>query len=200
MSERPELTGTDPFLLFRNWMQAAEASEPNDPVAAALATASLEGVPSVRMVLIKGADEHGFSFFTNAQSHKGKDLAENPRAALCFHWKSLRRQIRVEGDISPLPDAEVDKYFHSRSRKSQIGAAVSAQSRPLTSRELMEEQVAEFAAKHPEGDVPRPDFWRGYLLHPSLIEFWMDGPDRLHDRFVFTRAEDDSWTKTRLYP
>ena len=206
MAERAELQGDDPIDLFRKWFAEAEKSEPNDPNAAALATASADGAPSVRMVLVKDVGERAFTFFTNAESQKGRELEANPRAALCFHWKSLRRQVRAEGSILPMPPQGVDKYFHSRSRKSQIGAAVSAQSRPLPKREVLEEEVKHFTDEHPEGEIPRPDFWRGYMLRAGRIEFWMDGPDRLHDRFVFTfnepapEAAAGTWCKTRLYP
>ena len=199
MEERPELQGDDPFALFRSWMKEAERTEPNDPNAAALATATPGGIPSVRMVLVKGVDAHGFRFFTNAESRKGNDLGENPHAALCMHWKSLRRQVRVSGPVNELTGEETDTYFHSRSRRSQIGAAVSVQSRPLASREVLESEVAAFTAEHPEGEVPRPAFWRGYLLHVQEIEFWIDGPDRLHDRFLFN-CEESGWRKQRLYP
>lgn len=184
--------------LFHEWMSEAEQSEPNDPNAVALATSSPDGSPSVRMVLMKHADTRGFCFFTNAQSEKGVQLAANPRAAMCFHWKALRRQVRVEGGVVELGDAEVDEYFHSRSRRSQLGAAVSDQSRPLGSREELEERVRRLSEERP-GEVPRPDYWRGYCLQPERIEFWMDGKDRLHDRFVFTPGVN-GWTAQRLYP
>ncbi len=200
MAMRVELQGEDPLQLFRDWFKEAEQHEPNDPNAAALATATADASPSVRMVLVKDVGERAFSFFTNAESQKGEELSANPRAALCFHWKSLRRQVRAEGDILPMPGEAVDTYFHSRSRKSQIGAAVSAQSRPLEDRSILEGQVARFAAEHPEGEIPRPDFWRGYTLRAHKIEFWLDGPDRLHDRVIFTYNDDGTWTKTRLYP
>ncbi len=193
-----ELNATDPIALFGEWMREAEASEPNDPNAVALATCSAGGVPSVRMVLMKHVDAQGFCFFTNAESEKGVQLAENPRAAMCFHWKSLRRQVRVSGRVSGLPSSEVDEYFHSRSRRSQLGAAVSAQSRPLGSREELEERVRRFAAEHP-GEVPRPEYWRGYCLRAERMEFWVDGSDRLHDRFLFVRGTD-GWAVERLYP
>lgn len=199
MNTRPELQGEDPIVLFCDWLRRAEASELNDPTAAALATASKEALPSVRMVLIKSVDEHGFSFYTNAGSQKGRELADNPRAALCFHWKSLRRQVRVCGTVSELPAEITDRYFHTRSRKSQVGAAVSLQSRTLGSRQELEEQVASFDGEHAEGEIPRPDFWRGYLLSPETIEFWIDGADRLHDRLLFTRA-GSTWSKGLLYP
>ena len=192
------LETSDPLELYRRWMQEAKVSETNDPNAAALATATADGVPSVRMVLVKSADERGFSFFTNAESRKGEELAANPHAALCLHWKSLRRQVRVRGTVSPLPVEEVERYFHSRSRGSQIGAAVSQQSRPLASRELLEEQVRRFTEQHPE-EIPLPTYWRGYCVAAERVEFWRDGPDRLHDRLVFARA-GEGWTRTRLYP
>ncbi len=195
---RYELHATDPIVLFGEWMEEAEKSEPNDPNAAALATATAAGVPSVRMVLMKQVRGAGFCFFTNAESEKGVQLAENPRAAMCFHWKTLRRQVRVAGSVSELPGAEVDGYFHSRSRRSQLGAAVSDQSRPLESREVLEGRVRRFAERNP-GEVPRPEYWRGYCLRAERMEFWVDGPDRLHDRFVFS-ANDGGWSVGRLYP
>ena len=188
----------DPIERFREWLREAEASEPNDPNAAALATSTPNGEPSVRMVLVKRVDERGFCFFTNAESQKGSQLAENPRAALCFHWKTLRRQVRVAGPVTELEGGEVDAYFHSRSRKSQISAAVSAQSRPLRSREELVEKVKAFAEQHP-GEIPRPPYWRGYCVSAERIEFWMDGPDRLHDRILFTPT-GSGWEQTRLYP
>ena len=188
----------DPIALFRAWMREAEAGELNDPNALALATATADGAPSVRMVLLKGLDERGFAFYTNAESRKGLELAENPRAAMCFHWKSLRRQVRVAGLISELPDAEADAYFHSRSRGSQLGAVASRQSRPLGSRELLEERVQSVEERYP-GRIPRPDFWRGYVLWPERIEFWMNREARLHDRFLFVRT-DGGWAKQRLFP
>ena len=187
----------DPISLFRLWLAEAEA-EPNDPNAVALATATPDGLPSVRMVLLKGLDERGFAFYTNAESRKGMELAANPRAAMCFYWKSLRRQVRVEGSVAELPVAEADAYFHSRSRGSQLGAAVSRQSRELESREVLEEMVREYAERH-AGEVPRPDRWKGYVLRPERIEFWINGDDRLHDRFLFVRG-DDGWKKNRLFP
>ncbi|MDW5264421.1 MULTISPECIES: pyridoxamine 5'-phosphate oxidase [Acidobacteriaceae] len=188
----------EPIALFRAWMREAEAGEPNDPNAVALATATREGAPSVRMVLLKGLDERGFAFYTNAESRKGLELSENPRAAMCFHWKSLRRQVRVEGLVSELPDAEADAYFHSRSRGSQLGAVASRQSRPLASRQALEERVLSVEERCPD-DVPRPDFWRGYVLWPERIEFWINGAERLHDRFLFSRV-DSTWMKEQLYP
>ena len=193
-----EIDGDDPLELFDRWMEDAEPHEPHDPNAAALATATGHGLPSVRMVLVKRIRTHRFAFFTNAESRKGRELAENPRGALCFHWKSLRRQVRVEGDVMPLPAEDVDRYFHSRSRDSQIGAAVSQQSQPLASREVLEERVRAFRESH-AGEVPRPDYWRGFYIDPVRIEFWVNGADRLHDRFLFTK-EREAWRKTRLFP
>lgn len=188
----------DPIEMFRAWMREAEAAEPNDPNAVALATATADGAPSVRMVLLKGLDERGFAFYTNAESRKGAELAQNPRAAMCFHWKSLRRQVRVEGLVSELPDSEADTYFHSRLRGSQIGAVASRQSRPLASREALEERVRSVEQRYPD-TVPRPAFWRGYVLWPERIEFWVNGAERLHDRFLFLRAVN-GWARERLYP
>jgi pyridoxamine 5'-phosphate oxidase len=193
-----DLESADPLELFAIWLKQAEESEPNDAIAAALATATLDGIPSVRMVLVKRVDERGFCFFTNAESSKGMQLEANPRAALCFHWKTLRRQVRVEGRVTEMEAADVDAYFHTRSRKSQIGAAVSRQSRPLGSREELEAQVRKFTEEHP-GEVPRPPYWRGFCVHAEQIEFWVDGPNRLHDRFLFTR-DSGGWKRTRLYP
>jgi pyridoxamine 5'-phosphate oxidase len=188
----------DPVALFRVWMSEAEAAEPNDPNAVALATASADGAPSVRMVLVKGVDERGLSFYTNAESRKGVELRENPRAAMCFHWKSLERQVRVEGGVSELPGDEADYYFHSRSRGSQLGAAVSRQSQPLESREMLVKMVRELDSITPE-EVARPERWKGYVLRPERIEFWVNGADRLHDRFLFVRGEV-GWVKMRLFP
>ncbi len=199
MNVRPELQGNNPIQLFREWFAIAESSETNDPNAASLATATPSGIPSVRMVLVKQFDDAGFSFYTNAESQKGCELTENPRAALCFHWKSLRRQVRVAGSVVELPASNADHYFHSRSRRSQIGAAVSQQSRPLESRQQLESEVAGFEARNHDGEIPRPAFWRGYILQPASIEFWIDGPDRLHDRLRFTHHEQ-AWATTLLYP
>ena len=188
----------DPISLFRVWMEEAVAREPNDPNAVALATATPGGAPSVRMVLLKGLDERGFAFYTNSESRKGLELAANPRAAMCFHWKSLKRQIRVEGTVTELPAADADIYFHSRSRGSQLGAAVSRQSQELESREVLEEMVREYAAGH-EREIPRPEWWKGYVLRPERMEFWINGENRLHDRFLFVH-EDGGWVKSRLFP
>jgi pyridoxamine 5'-phosphate oxidase len=188
----------DPIALFQRWLNDAEAGELNDPNAVALATATRDGMPSVRMVLMKRVDNDGFRFYTNVDSQKGTELAENPRAAMCFHWKSLRRQVRVSGMVTELPAGDVDEYFHTRSRLSQLGAAASQQSRVLASREVLEARVKEVEVKFP-GEIPRPDYWRGYLLRPERIEFWKDGAGRLHDRFLFSR-DGDAWRKERLFP
>jgi pyridoxamine 5'-phosphate oxidase len=196
-----DLKETDPFTIFRDWMAEAEASEPNDPNGMALATADAEGRPSVRMVLLKGYDPDGFVFYTNLESKKGRQLAENPNAALLFHWKSLRRQIRIEGPITPVSDADADEYFASRARQSQIGAWASDQSRPCEGRFELEKRVATYAAKFHIGTVPRPPHWSGFRLSPRYIEFWKDGAFRLHDRHVFSReAEGENWTIQRLFP
>ncbi len=189
---------SDPLSLFASWMRAAEQSEPNDPNAAALATSSPGGAPSLRMVLMKGIVDGGFTFYTHAESRKGLELAANPKAAMCFHWKSLRRQIRIEGTVTQLPAAASTRYFHSRSRRSQLGAAASQQSRPLESREALEQRVHVLERQYPD-EVPRPDSWKGYLLLPTQIEFWADGPDRLHDRLLFLHA-GVGWNSLLLFP
>lgn len=198
MNDSHEIASEDPLELFDTWLRQAQESEPNDPNAAALATSTRDGVPSVRMVLAKRIGEHRFCFFTNVESRKGEELTQNPRAALCFHWKALRRQVRAEGEVSELDTREVDWYFQSRSRASQISAAVSDQSRMLRSRADLEERVNIFGQNHP-GEIRRPSFWRGFYLCPERIEFWLDGTNRLHDRFLFTK-QGDGWQKARLYP
>jgi pyridoxamine 5'-phosphate oxidase len=190
----------DPHQLFEAWFAEARASEPNDPEAMALATADGGGRPSVRMVLLKGHDERGFAFYTNSESRKGAELAANPRGALLFHWKSLRRQVRIEGPIEPTGPEEADIYFASRSRDARIGAWASDQSRPLDSRESFETRYARLAADFEGKDVPRPVYWWGYRLMPERIEFWTDRPHRLHERRLFARAADGGWTESLLYP
>jgi pyridoxamine 5'-phosphate oxidase len=189
----------EPFRLFQAWLADAEASEPNDPNAMALATVDADGLPDVRMVLLKGFDETGFKFYTNTESAKGQELAANPKAAAIFHWKSLRRQVRVRGPVTRVSDAEADAYFRSRPRDSRIGAWASRQSRPLESRFALEKAVATYAAKYAIGDVPRPPHWTGFRIAASQIEFWQDRPFRLHDRVRFLQTET-GWDKTRLYP
>ncbi|HEY1994801.1 MAG TPA: pyridoxamine 5'-phosphate oxidase [Edaphobacter sp.] len=191
-------TAVDPIALFVAWMKAAEESELNDASAVALATATQDGMPSVRMVLMKRVDERGFCFYTNAESQKGVELAENPRAAMCFHWKSLRLQVRVSGGVSELSAEEADDYFQSRSRLSQLGAVASQQSRVLAGREVLEARVEELERAFPD-EIPRPAYWKGYLLRPERIEFWTNRDGRLHDRFLFSRS-GEGWRKERLFP
>jgi pyridoxamine 5'-phosphate oxidase len=190
---------TDPLALFDEWLAEARASEPNDPEAMALATATKDGRPSVRIVLLKGHGRDGFVFYTNQLSRKGAELAENPRAALLFHWKSLRRQVRVEGPVGTLSAAEADAYFASRSRDSQLGAWASDQSRPLETRALFEQRYEEMRGKFEGGDVPRPPHWGGYRVTPETIEFWTDRPHRLHERRLFTHTPG-GWRQGLLYP
>jgi len=190
----------DPFALFDAWFADAKASEPNDPNAMALATADAQGRPSVRMVLLKGHGRDGFVFYTNRESRKAGEIAANHNAALLFHWKSLRRQVRIEGALSLATDAESDAYFASRGRDSQLGAWASDQSRPLADRATFEARFAEVQAKFDGQDVPRPPHWGGYRLTPRHIEFWQDRAHRLHERRVFDRAGDGDWTEGLLYP
>ncbi|MEC7817638.1 MAG: pyridoxamine 5'-phosphate oxidase [Pseudomonadota bacterium] len=199
--DRSAIAQTDPFALFEEWFQQARESEPNDPNAMALATATPEGAPSVRMVLLKDRSPDGFTFYTNAQSRKGEEIRANMQAALLFHWKSLRRQIRIEGPLSEVSAEEADAYFHSRPRDSQIGSAASDQSRPLPDRQTYLDRIEELARLYPEGDVPRPAHWTGFRLRPRRIEFWLDRPNRLHDRRLFQRVDPHAgWTDTLLYP
>jgi pyridoxamine 5'-phosphate oxidase len=191
----------DPLALFAEWFAEAEKSEPNDPSALTLATVGPDGTPSARMVLLKGYDPAGFVFYTNYESRKGRQLVEHPKAAMLFHWKSLRRQVRLEGPVSQTTAEEADAYFATRARGSQIGAWASDQSRPLESRFALEKRVAEFGARHLIGSVPRPPHWSGFRLQPLLIEFWQDQAFRLHDRLEYRRtAADQPWTTRTLYP
>jgi pyridoxamine 5'-phosphate oxidase len=191
----------DPFVLFQEWLADATKSELNDPNGMALSTVDEEGLPDVRMVLLKDSDERGFVFYTNFESQKGQEILGTMKAALLFHWKTLRRQVRVRGIVEQVSDAEADAYFASRPRQSQIGAWASQQSRPLEGRFALETAVAMYGAKYALGNVPRPPQWSGFRIRPLAIEFWHDRPFRLHDRVVFRRSHPDgSWTKARLYP
>ena len=205
MTERAssDIPETDPFALFDAWLSEAEASEPNDPNAMALATATPDGAPSVRMVLLKGhGPDEGFVFYTNAESRKGGEVRANPQAALLFHWKSLRRQVRIEGPLEEVSAGEADAYFHSRARKSQIGSAASDQSRPLPDRQTYVRRVEALEERYEGQEIPRPPHWTGFRLTPRRIEFWQDVRNRLHDRRVFVRDEgaDGGWSNTLLYP
>ena len=190
---------SEPFGLFAAWFAEAVKSEPNDPNAMALATVDPSGLPDVRMVLLKGYDEDGFVFYSHIDSAKGRELAGNPKAAILFHWKSLRRQIRVRGTVTAVTAKEADAYFATRPKQAQIGAWASQQSKPLESRMAFEKAIALNAAKYAVGDVPRPTGWSGWRIAPMSFEFWHDRPFRLHDRIEFTRA-NQGWAKTRLYP
>lgn len=190
----------DPIALFDAWYSEARESEPNDPEAMALSTADSAGNPFARMVLLKGFSRDGFTFFTNEQSGKGQQLAENPEAALLFHWKSLRRQIRIEGSVERVSAEEADAYFSTRTRESQLGAWASDQSRPLESREIFERRYEEVRRRFEGKEVPRPRHWGGYRVRPLVIEFWQDRPHRLHERRVFRAQDDGSWDEGLLYP
>ena len=207
VTQSSALPANEPLQLFEEWFEEARASEPNDPNAMALATATPDGAPSVRMVLLKGRplgdDGHGdggFIFYTNAESRKGAEIRANARAALLFHWKSLRRQVRVEGPLSEVSADAADDYFHSRSRQSQIASAASDQSRPLDARSTYQARVAAIEAEHPEGDIPRPPHWTGFRLEPESIEFWLDREGRMHDRRRFETDGKGGWASTLLFP
>ncbi|MBX3453835.1 pyridoxamine 5'-phosphate oxidase [Ferrovibrio sp.] len=191
---------SDPFAHFEAWFAEASRTEPNDPNAMAIATVDGDGLPNLRMVLLKGHDGDGFVFYTNFESAKGRELLSHPKTAALFHWKSLRRQVRIRGPVSQVSDAEADAYFASRPRDSRIGAWASAQSRPLQGRFELEASVAKYAAKYAIGEVPRPPHWSGFRIAPQSIEFWADRPFRLHDRLVYSRSQDGGWTTERLYP
>jgi pyridoxamine 5'-phosphate oxidase len=195
----PPITDTDPIALFGRWLEEALAAEPNDANAMTLATVDDEGAPDARMVLLKGVDAAGFTFFTNFESAKGRQLLAHPKAALAFHWKSLRRQVRVRGEVSVVSESEADAYFKSRARSAQIGAWASDQSRELPDRLAFEKRIAQMGLKFNIGPVPRPPHWSGFRLQPRTIEFWRDRPFRLHERLVFHKA-DGGWTTERLFP
>ncbi|MBO9122984.1 MULTISPECIES: pyridoxamine 5'-phosphate oxidase [unclassified Rhizobium] len=206
MSEN-ELTTSDfteqnePFQLFADWLKEAEASEINDPNAVALATVDEDGLPNVRMVLLKGFDQDGFVFYTNFESQKGREVLGQKKAAMCFHWKTLRRQVRLRGPVEVVSDEEADAYYKTRARGSRIGAWASKQSRPLESRFALEKAVAEYTARYAIGEIPRPPHWSGFRIKPTSIEFWKDQKFRLHDRIEFRRATPEGgWDKVRMYP
>ena len=194
-----DLDAIDPIALFAEWYGEAQNCGLQEPTAVTLATADGQGRPTARMVLLKGHDERGFVFYTKTESRKGEALRENPFAALCFYWPPLDRQLRIEGPVEPVGEAEADAYFASRDRQSRIGAWASAQSRPLEGRFVLEREIARFAAKYAVGSVPRPPHWSGYRISPERMEFWSQGAFRLHDRRVFTR-DGDGWTAMRLFP
>lgn len=191
----------EPFALFADWLKDATESEINDPNALALATVDADGMPNVRMVLLKGFDTSGFVFYTNFESQKGQEILGQKKAAMCFHWKSLRRQVRLRGAVEVVSDAEADEYYASRPRGSRIGAWASRQSRELESRFALEKAVAEVTLRYPLGDIPRPPHWSGFRIRPVSIEFWHDRPFRLHDRVEFRRDTPEApWSKVRMYP
>lgn len=195
-----EIPDTDPLALFDAWYAEAEKGEPHDPNAMALATATAQGAPSVRMVLLKRhGDDTGFTFYTNAHSRKGEEIRQNMQAALLFHWKSIERQVRIEGPLREVGAAQADSYFHSRARESQLGSAASNQSRPMASRAQYEERIAALAEQYPEGNIPRPPHWTGFTVEVQRMEFWLDRPNRLHDRRLFSR-DVKGWHSSLLFP
>jgi pyridoxamine 5'-phosphate oxidase len=195
-------TSKDPFEIFAEWMSAAQANEINDPTAFSLATVDQSGMPNSRMVLLKGVSDGGFVFYTNVDSKKGEELKSNNKAAICFHWKTIRRQVRIRGIVEAVSDSEADAYFKTRAKDSQIGAWASRQSHPLESRFELEKEVAKFAAKFALRKVDRPPYWSGFRVRPLEIEFWRNRPFRLHDRLLFRRdnVETSNWTDQRLFP
>ena len=201
-----DVTPENPWGIFQTWLEEATQSEPNDPTALCLATVGADGMPSARMVLLKDWDQRGFVFYTNKESRKGTQLLSHPKAAMTFHWKSLRRSVRVEGTVTQVTDREAGDYFQSRPRQSRIGAWASAQSRPLAGRFELEKKVAVYSARYAVGTVPRPDYWSGFRVRPLRIEFWQDGAFRLHDRLVYHALDSDeekgitSWRTERLFP
>jgi pyridoxamine 5'-phosphate oxidase len=197
----PQAEEAEPFTLFAQWFDEAAATEPNDPNAMALATTGADGLPDVRMVLLKEHSQDGFVFYTNSESHKGAELASNAQAAAVLHWKSVRRQVRFRGPAEMVTEAEADAYFASRGRDSRVGAWASRQSRPLTDRAELEASVAEVTARFADDEVPRPPHWIGYRISPVYLEFWADRPHRLHDRLVFTREKPEGpWRRGHLFP
>lgn len=201
-----DVTPENPWGIFQTWLEEATQSEPNDPTALCLATVGADGMPSARMVLLKDWDQRGFVFYTNSESRKGTQILAHPKAAMTFHWKSLRRSVRIEGTVTQVTDREADDYFQSRPRQSRIGAWASAQSRPLAGRFELEKKVAVYSARYAVGAVPRPDYWSGFRVRPLRIEFWQDGAFRLHDRLVYHALDSDekkgvtSWRTERLFP
>ena len=201
LTTRDFTEASEPFALFGDWFEAAQKSEPSDPNAMALATADADGLPNVRMVLLKAVESSGFVFYSNSESAKGQELRANMRAAAVLHWKSLRRQVRIRGPVSAVTDAEADAYFATRPKQAQIGAWASKQSQPLESRFAFEQAIAKVGAQYLIGEVPRPPGWNGWRITPSRFEFWHDRPFRLHDRIEFRRdAAAQAWSKVRMYP
>jgi pyridoxamine 5'-phosphate oxidase len=194
------ILAASPFDQFQDWMAEAEKTEPKDPNAMIVATATPDGRPSARAILLKGVDDRGFVFYTNKESRKAEELAANANVFLLFYWKSLGRQIRIEGTVEHVTDAEADAYYASRPRISRLGAWASQQSRPLPARSVLEERLADTEKRYPNDDIPRPDYWSGYRVIPVLFEFWQDMPYRLHDRTVYRRAADGAWEQSKLFP